>query len=58
MRRSTLCSIFAGTVWPPVRNEQEQSDAPDDREDRTIVEDGRMTDPIPKHSGNETGHEL
>jgi hypothetical protein len=30
------------------RNQQEQSDAPDDSEYRTVIEHGRMADPIPK----------
>src|ERR1039457_6690283 len=40
------------------RNQQEQSDAADDGEGRTVVEHGGVADPIPKQSGDDTGHEL
>src|ERR1035441_9139214 len=40
------------------RNQQEQSDAADDSEGRTVIEHGRMADPIPKQPGDDTGHEL
>ena len=40
------------------RNQQEQSDAAGDSEGRTVIEHGRMADPIPKKSSDDTGHEL
>src|ERR1019366_6973392 len=40
------------------RNQQQQSDAADDGEGRTVIEHGRMADPIPKQPGNDAGHEL
>ena len=40
------------------RNQQEQSDTADDGKDRTVIEHRRMADPIPKQSGDDTGHEL
>ena len=39
-------------------NQQEQSDAADDGKSRTVIEYGRMADPIPQQSGNDARYQL
>lgn len=40
------------------RNQQEQPDAADDGKSRTVIEYGRMADPIPQQSGNDARYQL
>jgi len=49
-------ALIASIVFP--WNQQEQPDAADDGKSRTVIEYGRMADPIPQQSGNDARYQL